>query len=133
MFQVLDSGLGNSGKNEDVQQIACTLAMHAAAMKPSYQTRSDVPASVIEEAKEEAKAQLDAQGDVQTQDTAKLSKIMEGKMSKAVQLLYKRDVLFEQDLATSADNLTVEKFLKQESTRLGSAVTIKDWALFVIS
>ena len=48
-------------------------------------------------------------------------------------MLYKRDVLMDQDLATSSDNVTIEKYLKQESKRLSADVKIKDWALFVIS
>ena len=45
--------------NDDLSEIAHTLAMHAAAMKPSYLSRELVPGDVIEQAKDEAKAQLE--------------------------------------------------------------------------
>ena len=38
----------------------------------------------------------------------------------------------EQDLATSSENISVQKYLKQESERLDTQIKIKDWALFVI-
>ena len=43
-----------------VYKIASTLAMHSAAMKPSYLSKDEVPASLLEQTKEEAKAQLES-------------------------------------------------------------------------
>jgi elongation factor Ts len=107
--------------------------MHAAAMKPSFLSKEEVPESLLTQTREEAKAQLEATQQVGTDDPKKLAKIIEGKQNKAISLLYKRDVLYEQELATSADSMTVGKYLKEESKRIGSDVSIKDWALFVIS
>ena len=42
--------------NDDLSAIAHTLAMHSAAMKPSYLRKELVPEDVIEQAKIEAKA-----------------------------------------------------------------------------
>jgi len=69
--------------------------MHSAAMKPSYLSRDNVPQDVLDQAKEEAKAQLENQDSVGTTDPKKLAKIIEGKQAKAVTLLYKRDVLLD--------------------------------------
>ena len=64
---------------------------------------------------------MESQDGVST-DPKKLAKIIEGKQAKAVSLLYKRDVLMEQDLATSSENISVDKYLKGESKRLGADI-----------
>lgn len=59
-------------------------------------------------------------------------KMLQGVATKAVRQLEKRDVLMEQELATSEASLTVAQYLKDESKRLGKEIEIKDWALFAI-
>lgn len=59
-------------------------------------------------------------------------KMLEGVEKKAVSKLRKSEVLMEQELATSAESLTVAQFLGEESQRLGAEISIKEWTLFMI-
>lgn len=59
-------------------------------------------------------------------------KMLEGVEKKAVSKLRKSEVLMEQELATSAESLTVAQFLGEESQRLGTEISIKEWTLFMI-
>ena len=93
-MQVLESGSKDASLAGEMSEMAYTLAMHSAAMKPSFLSKGLVPEDMLAEAREEAKAQLENQEGLTT-DPAKLAKIVEGKQAKAVQLLYKRDVLLE--------------------------------------
>jgi len=45
---VLESGTGDASKNDDISEIAYTLAMHSAAMKPSFLTRDHVPSEALD-------------------------------------------------------------------------------------
>ena len=53
---MMESGTGDASRNKDLEDIAYTLAMHSAAMKPGYLNKTDVPEEVLNEAREEAKA-----------------------------------------------------------------------------
>jgi len=82
---------------------------------------------VVEEAKEQAEQKLSPDMPEKARERA-----MAGVAAKAIQKLEKRDVLFEQELATSDESVSVKKFLEQESARLGKTISIKQWALFII-
>ena len=58
--------------------------------------------------------------------------MLQGVAMKAVRQLEKRDVLMEQELATSEESMTVGEYLKDEGKKLGKEIEIKEWALFVI-
>lgn len=61
-----------------------------------------------------------------------MENMMKGIAKKAVNKLHKSEVLLEQELATSETNQTVAEYLKEEGTRLGKPVNIKEWVLFMI-
>ena len=82
--------------------------MHIAAMKPTYMKQDMIP--------EEVKQQI-LDGD---------------KGEKALKKYIKRDVLWEQELATSEKSMTVGKFLKQKSREMNTSISIPHWALFMI-
>ena len=58
--------------------------------------------------------------------------MLKGIAKKAVSKLQKSEVLMEQELATSDENLTVAAYLDAESARLGKPVNVKEWVLFMI-
>ena len=76
-----------TARNERFQQLVKDIAMHIAAMNPSYLRREEVPASVIEQEKSIARAQLIEQG----KPEAMLEKILPGKIEK----FYKESCLLE--------------------------------------
>lgn len=82
--------------------------MHIAAMKPAYTRIEDIPESVKQE-------------------------ILEGEDGeKALKKYIKRDVLFEQELATAEKSETVDKFLARTSKQMNTQIDIASWALFVV-
>jgi hypothetical protein len=77
-------------------------------MKPAYLKESDIPEKV-------------SQDILESED---------GK--KALKKYIKRDVLFEQELATAEKSMTVGKFLSQSGKKKNTKIEMKDWALFMI-
>ena len=59
-------------------------------------------------------------------------KAIAGVTAKAIQKLQKRDVLLEQDLATTDETMTVKAFMKAGSEKFGREIKIKQWVLFAI-
>jgi len=77
--------------------------MHAAAMKPSYTSIDQLPASAIDQAVEEAK-DLALQNAKDGMPEKAMDNMMKGIAKKAVTKLHKAEVLLEQELATSETN-----------------------------
>jgi len=122
---------GNSAHVGPVASIASTLAMHTAAMKPSYAEKSELPEDAIKQVLEEAREQAILSMKEDMPENAK-EKMLTGVARKAVKKLEKRDVLMEQDLATSDKNITIRDYLKEEGDKLGCDINIKQWVLFAI-
>ena len=59
-------------------------------------------------------------------------KALAGIVAKAKEKLEKRDVLMEQELATTDETMTVKAYLKGESEKLGREIKVKQWVLFAI-
>ena len=105
--------------------------MHAAAMKPSYLSKDELPQDSIDQALAESKEQALAKVRDDMPEKAR-ENMMKGVAAKAVRELEKRDVLMEQDLAMSDESMSVAKYLEQEGKRLGKEIKVKEWALFAI-
>jgi len=87
-------------KNDKLDAMASSLAMHIAAMKPAYQFKEDIPDSVKQD-------------------------ILNGQDGeKALKKYIKRDVLWEQELATSEKSETVGKFLESRGKAMNSELSI---------
>lgn len=89
------------GANSD---IAKDVAMHTAAMNPSFLVRADVPVEVLEKEKEIIKEQAINEG--------KPADIAEKMVSGRINKFYKEVCLAEQEFVKDPD-LTVEAFIKQ--------------------
>lgn len=83
--------------------------MHIAAMKPAYLRIEDVP----EEHKKEIMEREDGG-------------------EKALRKFIKRDVLWEQELATAEKAETVGKYIQSRGRAVKTEINVDDWALFVI-
>lgn len=70
--------------NQELEYLTQQLALHVAAMKPVYLNKKEVPQTLKDEA------------------------IAKGPGDKALWALYNREVLMEQELATSEDPLKVK-------------------------
>jgi hypothetical protein len=47
--------------------------------------------------------------------------------------MYKKEVLMEQELATSEESQKVKELIREREATLGFPLTIKEWALFTIN
>ena len=96
-------------KNGDkLADMAAQLAMHNAAMKATYVKKDEIPQDVIDEV-------LASEGG-----------------EKALKKFIKRDVLFEQELASAEKAMTVEKFLKGRGKQMNAEISVKNLSLFLI-
>ena len=77
-------------------------------MKPAYLKESDIPDKVRQ--------------DILESENGK----------KALKKYIKRDVLWEQELATAEKSETVGRFLSQQGKKKKTKIELKDWALFMI-
>lgn len=111
-----------TARNEKFQALVKDIAMHIAAMNPTYVRREEVPVAVVENEKKIYRAQLLEQG----KPEAMLEKILPGKLEK----FFKEVCLLEQGffkdpdgkrtvqqevtdaIATIGENLTVRRFVR---------------------
>jgi len=54
------------------------------------------------------------------------------KGEKGLKAYYKRDVLWEQELATADKPESVGKFMSRKGKGMGTKVNVENWALFMI-
>ena len=88
-------------------EVAKDVAMHAAAMRPSYVKSSEVPEDVLEKEKNIMKEQLINEG----KPADKLDKILVGKVNK-----YYEEVCLENQIFVKAENKeTVAKFVENQN------------------
>ena len=95
-------------QNEKLDIMAGQLAMHIAAMKPTFLKEEDIPAEVRKQ-------------------------ILEGEDGeKALKKYIKRDVLWMQELATAEKSETVGKFLASRAKQMKTDLAVQNFRLFMI-
>lgn len=123
---------GNAKVNDQVLDVARTMAIHSAAMKPGYLNKEDVDEKTINDTLEEA--EVAAQKNLKEGMPDHVAqKVIDGVKNKALSQMHKRDVLMEQDLATSEEKQLIKDYLKAQQKELGtSKLDIDEWVLFAI-
>lgn len=110
-------------RGEEFKGFARSLAMHVAAMKPSYLTADEVPADVLAKEKEILMDQLN---DAQKKNA---DKILEGKLSK----FYEDNCLMNQIFVKDDSGKTTIKVLVDElSMKCGEKVVIRRFERFEV-
>lgn len=108
-------------RGDEFRNAARDIAMHVAALKPSYLDISDIPESVIEKEKEIILEQLnDAQ-------KAKLDKILPGKL----QAFYADNVLMYQQFVKE-ESKTIKQIVEELGMRCGEKVTLRRFQRFQV-
>lgn len=103
-------------RGEEFKALARDIAMHVAALKPSYLNVEDVPASVIEKEKEILLEQL------APEQRAKADKILPGKIEK----FYEQSVLLKQIFVKDdTDSKTIKDLIDEVSIRSGEKVQVR--------
>lgn len=108
-------------KNADFQAFCNDVAMHIAAMNPSYLKREEVSAEILKHEKEVLSAQLIAEG----KPEAMLEKIIPGKIEK----YYKENCLLEQAFVKNPD-VTIKDLVAEKVGSIGENINIRRFVRF---
>ena len=107
-----------TARNEKFQGLVKDIAMHIAAMNPTYVRREEVPADVIENEKKIYRAQLLEQG----KPEAMLEKILPGKLEK----FFKEVCLLEQGFFKDPDGKrTVKDEVTDAIAKIGENLSVR--------
>lgn len=108
-------------KNEEFVRLAYDIAMHAAAMRPRYVRRTDIPESELSALRESFREEV-ANKPADLQD-----KILDGKVDAALKL----SVLLEQPFIKD-DSKTVQGLLDAAVQKFGERTDVTQMALFSV-
>jgi len=108
-------------KNADFKEFCNDVAMHIAAMNPSYLDRGEVPEEVIAKEKEILSAQVKAEG----KPEAIIEKIVTGKIEK----FYKENCLLEQAFIKN-DEMTIKDLVAEKVGTIGENINIRRFVRF---
>ncbi|MFP2933108.1 translation elongation factor Ts [Pyxidicoccus sp. 3LG] len=110
-------------RNEDFQALVKDVAMHIAAVGPTFVRREEVPTANLEKEKEIERELLKQQG----KPEAMLDKILVGKMEK----YYERVCLVDQPWVKD-DKKKVGEMVTERAAKIGEKVSIRRFARFVV-
>jgi len=108
---------------DEFQELAHDLAMQVVAAKPSYLSREDVPAEVLEAEKSIYRAQMEDSG----KPEHILERIIEGKLAK----FYEQVCLLEQPFIKDSA-LTVAELVQQKNALLGENIVVRRFVRFEV-
>lgn len=108
-------------KTEDFKTLAHDIALHVAASRPLYVSRSDVPPSHIDREKDV----LRRQALNEKKPEAIIEKMVQGRIDK----FYKEICLMEQPFVKNPD-VSIEDLIKENIARLGEQIQIRRFARF---
>jgi elongation factor Ts len=112
-------------RTEDFQQLVKDVAMQVAAANPSYVSREQVPAAVIEKEREIYREQMADQ----KKPPQVLDKIIEGKLEK----FYAEQCLLDQPFIRDATGkLRIKDMVDQATAKMGERVVVKRFARFQV-
>ena len=103
-------------KTPEFKSFVHSIAMHIAAAKPQYVSRSEVPAQSVEAEKEIIRAQAINEG----KKPQFVDRIVEGRIDK----FYKEVCLLEQDYIINTDQ-TIEQLLNEQIAKIGEKISIR--------
>lgn len=109
-------------KTDDFKDIAKDVAMHIAAMNPTYVRKEDVPVDVLEREKEIYRAKVPVGKPANV-----VEKIIEGQLAK----FYAEVVLYEQTFVKD-DKLTVGQYITEKSTKTKENVSLRRFVRFKV-
>jgi elongation factor Ts len=112
-------------RTEDFQQLVKDLAMQVAAANPSYVSREEVPAAVLDKEREIYREQMADQ----KKPPPVLDKIIEGKLEK----FYAEQCLLEQPFVRDSTGRTrIKDMVDQATSKMGERVVVKRFSRFKV-
>ena len=110
-------------KTEDFQNLVKEIAMQVAAAAPTYISREQIPASVLDAEKEIYKAQLKEEG----KPEKIYDKIIEGKIEKFYTQVCLYDQIYIRDISGKE---TIKDLVTNAIAKIGENIIIKRFARF---
>ncbi len=112
-------------RTDDFQQLVKDVAMQVAAANPSFVSREEVPAGVIEKEREIYRQQMADQ----KKPPQVLDKIIDGKLDK----FYAESCLMEQPFIRDASGKTrMKEMVDQATAKMGERIVVKRFARFQV-
>ena len=112
-------------RTEDFQQLVKDLAMQVAAANPSYVSREEVPAAVLDKEREIYREQMADH----KKPPPVLDKIIEGKLDK----FYAEQCLLEQPFVRDSTGRTrIKDMVDQATSKMGERVVVKRFSRFKV-
>lgn len=108
---------------DEFQQLAHDLAMQVVAARPSYLSREDVPAEVLEAERNIYRAQMEDSG----KPEHILERIIEGKLAK----FYEQVCLLEQPFIKDSA-LSIAELVQQKNALLGENIVVRRFVCFEV-
>lgn len=109
-------------KNEEFARLAYDIAMHAAAMRPRYIKREDVPEDMMNELKETFRKEVDQSKPADIQE-----KILEGKVAAQLAQLVLNDQPYIKD-----DSKTIKALTDAAVQKFGERTEVTNLAIFTV-
>ncbi len=106
-------------RNEQFKDLAHKVAMHIAAYNPTYLSREDVPADVVEREKAVHQEMLAKEG----KPADMMDKIIEGKLNK----FYAEVCLLDQEFLMD-DKMSVQEYVVETIGKIGENIQIAEYA-----
>ena len=110
-------------RNADFKELGHELAMHIAAMNPTYICVEDIPSRVVETEKEIYRAQF--------QDLEKPHEVVEKIIEGKIQKYSEEQVLLRQSYVRD-DSKTIQDFINEYIARLGENIQVKRFIRYQI-
>jgi elongation factor Ts len=108
-------------KTDAFKQLALDIAMHVAAAKPLYVSRTDVPEMMLQAEKDIYRVQLQTEG----KPADMIEKIVEGKMSK-----YFAEVCLLEQSFIKDEEKTIEQILAAKTAEIGEKISVRRFARY---
>jgi elongation factor Ts len=108
-------------RNEDYKQFVKDVSMHVAATSPSYVSREEVPADILEREKNVLKES------VKNKPENVVEKIVQGKLEK----FYSEVCLLDQPFVKN-DKITIKEYLNELIGKIGENILIRRFVRFQV-
>lgn len=107
-------------RSDAFQELAHDLALHAAATRPQYVKREDIPQEIMDREREVARAELATAN----KPEAMWDKIIDGKLDKFVS-----DVCFLDQKFVKDESFTIRDLIQQAIVKLGENIQVREIAV----
>jgi elongation factor Ts len=107
-------------RGEEFQQLVKDIAMHIAAAEPRYVTREEIPASVLDQERDIARAQAKNDPKMANKPDQVIEKVVEGRLNK----FYEETVLVDQPFVKAPEK-TVGELVTEKVSKTGERIAVR--------